>query len=177
MLEAHWERVIKLRTAEEDPHLTDEKSPILDVFGLSAVPKSKEGGDLMHFCTVSAPKPFWDLTLSFYSLFWPELWPTPQKVAETLFSFFPSFKVHPEGVRNFNKLHWDYLENVISGKEKVLFLEMPIEVAVALRVVSFTNYLDMREKKTKKHAFNIREAKIKELTPWEDEWEEVKRKE
>lgn len=149
-------------------------SPVLDCFKLVAVPdeKTNKKGNLHHLCMVSKPRSFWDVTMAFYHLFFPVLFPKIGDVAQELKDFFFEYKVDPEGMDNFDPYHWEYLRLSALGAKENKFLTHPIETLVALDLILWTWTLDpnypeeFREKRM--------EAKILELKEEENEWEKLK---
>lgn len=173
MLSDHWVKVIETRA--DKGHETAPEGLFTDFFQSFPVldKGEKEKGVLELRCLVNAPAPFWEVCLAFYFLFFPEIWPWPQFVARDLMAPFN----HPHGpnpaaVANFEPYHAKFLSEFRDGQKSNRFLSHPIECAIAIFVLLFSEGVEGEEKRLAEME-RLEELKTLELAPWEEEWKSL----
>jgi hypothetical protein len=172
-LDQYWAKLFELR--EKDPdHFPNLLSPCADVFQLFPVYREgtdRKEGDLYSKCLVSKPRPYWDVTMAYYHLFFPELFPTIQSVGHAISNYFPEYKVDPSGVDNFDATLYGFLLAHSEGQGKPnRFLTHPIETVIAIQVLNFTNQLPTQEEKLKLED-EIIQKETEKLKEWEEIWD------
>jgi hypothetical protein len=188
-LDSNWQNIFDIRTGRKPPPIEEfvfanEDPPIKDCFTYTPVyedPKKRMNGSLKHFCTVSPIKAFWEFTLAFYPLFFPEVFPDQGFVAKRILSFFPDMELDPRGVENFPATVWVFLTRWKEGKPPgSSYFTHPIETFVAMHLVLWTQQF---QKMPPEEVYKLEDMLIeslyekeeKELKDWEERWEKLKK--
>jgi len=166
-----------------------ETVPMMDIFKLMRTPADKNSKEnnsrLVVSCVIPEQRGYWEVILSYYLIFFPEIFPDEMTLAKSILGIFPRFKLDPkEDIMNFKPQHLQFLLQLAQNKRRLVYPDNPIEIGIAIHSVMWFSALElkksMKEEEKMKYLDFLSDQKIKEyeeggpLNHWEEEWLKIK---
>jgi hypothetical protein len=180
LLDPYWANLFRQRA--NDDLKTTELSVCNDFFKpIQVVTDEKKGSkEIMCVIPVEDAKPFWDVCISFYPLFFPKIFDTPAYTALLLLRMLKDI-LKP---MNLNNDVMTYLIQLAEGQTHPGFFKYPMEYVCAIKVLHLmaVNYPSQNPTKEKLDEFNQNVEKWKDqaiaeetinLKEWEEKWQKL----